>query len=78
VRYFLLENWLVTTGGVVAGSVAAVAVNYWLVTRYELERLDPLYVPAGIVVIWVLGLLAVAGPARRAARISPAVATRTV
>lgn len=78
VRYFLLENWLVTTGGVLAGSVAAVAVNYWLVTRYELERLDPLYLPAGILAIWVLGLLAVAGPARRAARISPAVATRTV
>lgn len=78
VRYFMVENWLITTAGVAVGSVAAVAVNYWLVTSYELERLHPLYVPAGIVAVWVLGLLAVAAPARRAARISPAVATRTV
>jgi putative ABC transport system permease protein len=78
VRYFLLENWLITTFGVVAGVVLAVAANYVLVTRFSLDKLNPLYVPAGILGLWALGLLSVLGPARRAAAIPPAVATRTV
>jgi len=34
-------------------------------------------VPVGALVVFVLGQLAVWGPAARAARVSPAVATRT-
>jgi putative ABC transport system permease protein len=78
IRYFMVENWMVTSFGVAAGTLLAFALNYWLVTSYELEPLNPLYVPAGIVCLWALGLAAVYGPARRAAAISPAVATRTV
>ena len=78
VRYFMLENWLITTAGVVLGTALTLGVNYWLVTSYELERLDPIYVPLGILSLWALGLAAVAWPARKAAGISPAVATRTV
>ena len=78
VRYFLVENWLITTAGVVVGTALTVGLNYWLVLSYELERLDPLYLPVGIIGLWLLGLVAVAWPARRAAAISPAVATRTV
>jgi putative ABC transport system permease protein len=78
VNYFMLENWLITTAGVLMGTALAFAINYWLVSSFDLERLDVLYVPVGILALWGLGLLAVAGPARRAATISPAVATRTV
>jgi putative ABC transport system permease protein len=78
VRYFLVENWLITTFGVVVGVVLAVAANYVLVTRFSLDKLNPIYVPAGILGLWALGLLSVLGPARRAAAIPPAVATRTV
>lgn len=78
VRYFLLENWLITTFGVAAGAVLAVLLNMGLVTWFSVEKLHPLYVPAGILGLWALGLLSVLGPARRAAAIPPAVATRTV
>jgi putative ABC transport system permease protein len=78
VRYFMVENWMITTIGVAVGSVLTIAVNYWMVVSFELERLDPLYVPVGILALWLLGLLGVAGPARRASAISPAIATRTV
>ncbi|MBA3562626.1 MAG: ABC transporter permease [Gammaproteobacteria bacterium] len=78
VRYFLVENWLITTGGVILGSVLAVAFNLWLVRTFELPKLDFIYIPLGILALWILGQLAVLGPARRAASIAPAIATRTV
>ncbi len=78
VRYFLVENWLITTMGVVVGTVMAFGLNYWTATEFSLPKLDPVFVPVGILGIWVLGVLAAAGPAKRASNISPAIATRTV
>jgi putative ABC transport system permease protein len=78
VRQFMLENWLITTMGAVLGIVLTVIVAYWLETSFELQRLDWRYLPAGIFVLWVLSSLAVIEPARRAASVSPAVATRSV
>ena len=78
VRYFVTENWLITTIGVVLGSVFAVALNYWLVQLYDLPHIAWYYIPVGIIGLWVLGLLAVLGPALKAAAIPPAIATRNV
>jgi putative ABC transport system permease protein len=78
IRYFILENWLVTTAGAVLGAVLTVGVAYWLEVSFELQRLDWRYLPVGIVTLWVLSTLAVLEPARRAASVPPAVATRSV
>jgi putative ABC transport system permease protein len=78
IRYFMVENWLLTTGGVVLGSVLAFAFGLWLSSAYSLPRLPPMYVAGGVVVLWILGQLAAFLPARRAAAIPPAIATRTV
>jgi putative ABC transport system permease protein len=78
VRYFLIENWLVTTVGVVVGCVLALALGYWLSTQFELPRLPLWYMVGGVLALWVVGLGAAMIPARRAALVSPAVATRTV
>ncbi len=78
VSQFIVENWLVTTCGVVLGCVLALAAGSWLSSEYELPRLDLYYVVAGIPVLWIVGLLAAWYPAHRAAAISPAVATRAV
>jgi len=78
VRLFMLENWLITTAGAVLGIVLTVAVAYWLEVSFELQRLDWRYLPAGILVLWALSSLAVLEPARRAASVPPAVATRSV
>ena len=78
IRYFMVENWLLTTGGVIAGSILAFAFGQWLSSAYSLPRLPPLYVAGGVVVLWILGQLAAFMPARRAAAIPPAIATRTV
>ena len=78
VRYFLIENWLVTTVGVLVGCVLALGLGYWLSTQFELPRLPLWYLVGGVLALWFVGLGAAMIPARRAARVSPAVATRTV
>ena len=78
VRYFLVENWLITSAGVVAGSFMALAVGYALSVKLQLPRLDLYYLVAGALVLWFVGLLAAWQPARRAAAVSPAIATRSV
>ena len=78
IRYFMVENWMLTTGGVALGTLLAFAFGYWLSVTYALPRLQPMYVVAGVVALWILGQLAVFVPARRAAAIPPAIATRTV
>jgi putative ABC transport system permease protein len=76
-RYFVTENLLITSSGVVAGVLLAVALNQLLVARLEMARLPLGYLAAGAALFWALGIVAVYGPAWRAASISPALATRT-
>jgi putative ABC transport system permease protein len=78
IRYFMIENWLLTTGGVALGVLLAFAFSHWLSTSYSLPPLQPMYVVAGVALLWILGQIAVFVPARRAAAIPPAIATRTV
>jgi putative ABC transport system permease protein len=47
-------------------------------TQYELPRLPWVYLPIGALALWLLGQLAVLGPALRAAAVPPVVATRSV
>ena len=78
VNYFMTENWLITSIGVTLGSVFAVALNYWLVTLFKIPPISWYYIPVGVLCLWALGLLAVLGPALKAAAIPPAIATRSV
>ncbi len=78
VRQFMLENWLITTAGALFGIVLTAVVAYWLEVSFELTRLDWRYLPVGVVSLWILSTLAVLEPARRAASVPPAVATRSV
>jgi putative ABC transport system permease protein len=76
-RYFLLENVLITTGGVLAGVLMALVLNNVLVNELEIPRLPVGYLGITMASMWVLGLAAVLGPAWRAAAVPPAIATRT-
>lgn len=78
VRYFLVENWLVTTGGVIVGCCLGLGLGYWLSVEYRMPRLPLYYLVGGTLLIWVVGQAAALRPARRASLIAPAVATRTV
>ena len=78
VSYFMVENWLITTTGLAIGLVGTLALNWFLDTQYEIGRVPLWYLPLGVVSLWALGLVAVLLPARRAANIPPALATRSV
>ncbi|MEQ7867994.1 FtsX-like permease family protein [Xanthomonas sp. WHRI 8393] len=76
-RYFQIENFLLASVGIVLGMLLAYSINIWLMARYELPRLPVIYLPIGALTLWVLGQIAVFWPARRAALVPPAVATRS-
>ncbi|MDJ0908111.1 MAG: ABC transporter permease [Woeseiaceae bacterium] len=78
IRYFLTENWLMTTIGIVLGTVLTIGVNFTLASLFDIERLNYVYLIGGMFVLWGLGFLAAAEPSRRASNVSPAIATRTV
>lgn len=77
-RYFLLENFVVSLAGVAAGALLAVGLNVWLTRSFEMAPMSWYLVPLAMLALFAVGQMAAAGPARRASRVSPALATRTV
>lgn len=77
-RYFITENFMITSAGVFGGVALGLALNQLLVSKLELARLPAGYLVGGAVIFWLLGVFAAYGPAWRAASISPATATRSV
>ena len=77
-RYFQAENFLLASAGIVLGMLMAYGINQLLMAKYELPRLPLFYLPIGAVALWLLGQVAVYWPARKAASVPPAIATRSV
>lgn len=77
-RYFLVENFLITSAGIALGIVLAIGLNQVLANHLEAKKLPFAYLAYGACALWLLGLAAVWGPASRAASTPPATATRSV
>ena len=78
VRYFMIENFIVSSVGIIAGGMLAVALNVFMVQTFSLTPLAWYVIPIAMIVLWVVGQVAVAGPARKASNVSPAIATRSI
>lgn len=77
-KHFLTENWLVTTIGLALGVIATYGLNLALVTNVTDAKMPWYLVGVGMVLLWINGLVATIPPALRAARVAPAIATRSV
>jgi putative ABC transport system permease protein len=76
-HYFHIENFLIVSGGILIGLLLAFLANVALMKYYELPRLPFDAFAWGAVLLWLLGQVAVHGPARYAAKVPPIVAIRT-
>ncbi|HUR83071.1 MAG TPA: FtsX-like permease family protein [Thermoanaerobaculia bacterium] len=77
-KHVLAENWIVTTIGLILGVIATYALNYALVANVTDTKMPWYLVGVGMVLLWLNGLVATIPPALRAARVAPAIATRSV
>jgi putative ABC transport system permease protein len=75
-RYFQLENFVLTSLGIAIGMFGAYGVSLLMAAQAELPPLPAAYLPVGALVLWALGQLAVWAPARRAALLPPVAALR--
>ena len=77
-RYFMVENFIISTFGNVIGCIGAVALNMWLVNTFNLSPISFELIAFGVIALFIVGQLAVLYPASKAAMIAPATATRTI
>ncbi len=78
ISYFLVENAMICVVGLVIGVIAAVYLGQLLMQHFSIAQLDISYVLVTTLAVFVMSLLAVLAPAKRAANISPSIATRTI
>ncbi len=76
-RHFQAENLIIVSMGVALGAALTIGLNVLLMQRFAQTRLPLQYVAFGALAMWLLGQLAVLGPALRAARVAPTVAMRS-
>jgi putative ABC transport system permease protein len=77
-RHFLAENWIATTAGLAVGVVGAYGLNLFLLSRVSDVKLPWQLVVAGMLLLWINGLLSTIPPALRATMVPPSTATRSV
>lgn len=78
ISYFLVENAMICSVGLVIGIIAAVYLGQLLMQHFSIAQLEISYVLGTALCVFVMSLLAVLAPAKRAANISPSIATRTI
>lgn len=77
VRYFMLENGILTTIGILIGLVLSIAFAFVLTEDSGVNILDMSYIFATAFFIILINQLAVYLPAKKAANVAPAIVTRS-
>jgi putative ABC transport system permease protein len=78
VSHFMIENFLMTAIGIIIGVVLSVFLNGYLMEYFSSSRIAISYIMTTTIGLVLLGQFAVLFPAKSAASISPAIATRSV
>ena len=78
INQFLVENYVICLSAGLLGSLLAIQLGRQLMKHYDLPVLDMSYAFATVSGLFIVTTIAVLLPARKAATISPATATRSV
>ena len=76
-RYFLVENSILTWAGLILGGVLTLVITYVLTDNAGENILQMKYLFIVAFGLWLVNLTSVYFPARRAARVDPAIVTRS-
>jgi putative ABC transport system permease protein len=76
--HFLLENWIVTTAGLILGVLGAYGLNFLLVSKFSDVKMQWELVVIGMILLWINGLISTVPAAMRATLVPPSIATRSV
>ncbi|MGB1298501.1 MAG: ABC transporter permease [Psychrobium sp.] len=76
VRYFLVENSIITLFGLFAGGILTLTLAYMMAQNIGDSFLQFDVVFGCLLFVWLVNIIAVWLPARRAAKVSPAIVTR--
>ena len=76
-KYFLLENSILTWAGLILGSILTLVITYVLTDNAGENILQMKYLFIVAFGLWMVNLASVYFPARRAAKIEPAIVTRS-
>ncbi len=76
VRQFQAENLLIAVAGILVGAGLAVGANLWLISHFQMARLDYRFVTFGSIAVLFIGQIGTLWPALRAAAVPPAEVTR--
>jgi putative ABC transport system permease protein len=77
VVYFLTENMLISSAGILGGATLGMLLNLRLMNHFAIQRMSPLYMLFSVAIVLLLGQFATLVPAVQAAQVSPAEATRS-
>ncbi|MGX5201119.1 ABC transporter permease [Aliikangiella sp. IMCC44632] len=77
-RYFITENILTTLCGLSLGIVLAIGLNVYLVNTFQLSPIEWFYIPIGMLIMLITGVISVWLPAHKATLIPPSVATQNI
>ena len=77
-RYFVTENILITSLGLMVGTLLTIGFNVYLVDQYDMPSFNWYLIPVGIVIMLLVGFVSVLMPALKASKVSPAVATQSI
>jgi len=77
-RYFVTENLLITSFGLLVGVLMTLGFNMFLAEKFAMPAFNWGLIPIGGILMFVVGIVAVWLPALRASKISPAIATQSV
>ncbi|WP_331273734.1 FtsX-like permease family protein [Stenotrophomonas sp. Br8] len=70
-RYFLVENLILTAAGSAVGTALAIGLNMAVARYYEVARIEAPFLAIGVLTVLLLGQAAAYAPARRAAKEAP-------